>query len=385
MDSEHHLLKLPPLSLYIHIPWCIRKCPYCDFNSHAAMNELPEKEYVAALLADLDTDVYAVQQREIQTVFIGGGTPSLLSVQAYQALLEGLKARLVFSPDIEITLEANPGSFEAEKFSGYRTLGINRLSLGIQSFREQHLQKLGRVHDRNQALSAIKEAQMVGFDNINLDIMHGLPDQSLDQALADLETAFSFNPQHISWYQLTIEPNTEFYKRPPQLPHDEILWDIQEAGINALSQQGYQQYEISAYAQAGKEARHNINYWRFGDYLGIGAGAHGKITLLDNQSIVRTQKTRLPKDYLNMDNPSLSLKRNISQEEVGLECLMNGLRLNQGISIYDFESRTGVTVDQLKEPLEKAQALGLLEVDNRVYATEKGRQYLNNLLALFCD
>ena len=376
-------MTLPPLSLYIHVPWCIRKCPYCDFNSHKADANLPEAEYIDALLSDLDRDLIWVQGRDIQSIFFGGGTPSLLSATAYERLFVGLQQRLTFAADIEITLEANPGTFEAEKFSAYRQLGINRLSIGIQSFHPEHLQRLGRVHDRDQALRAIELAKRAGFDNFNLDLMHGLPNQTIDQALADLNQALSFNPNHLSWYQLTIEPNTEFYKRPPTLPEDDTLWDIQEAGLTLLQQNGYEHYEISAFSKPGKQARHNVNYWQFGDYLGIGAGAHGKITLANSGEIFRTQKTRLPKDYLNPDTLRATAVEPIIDQDIGLECLMNALRLKEGISIKDFEERTGLLLSAVAEPIKRAQKLGLLHIDNRIYASDKGQQYLNNLLSLF--
>ena len=366
-------------------PWCIRKCPYCDFNSHKADANLPEAEYIDALLSDLDRDLIWVQGRDIQSIFFGGGTPSLLSATAYERLFVGLQQRLTFAADIEITLEANPGTFEAEKFSAYRKLGINRLSIGIQSFHPEHLQALGRVHDRDQALRAIELAKLAGFDNFNLDLMHGLPNQTIDQALADLNQALSFNPNHLSWYQLTIEPNTEFYKRPPTLPEDDTLWDIQEAGQALLAKAGFQHYEISAYSQPNKTAKHNVNYWQFGDYLGIGAGAHGKITLQgpDKTNTFRTWKTRLPKDYLNPEKPFIAGNEIISPEDIGLECLMNALRLHQGIRVSDFEVRTGQTLASVSETTEKAIQLGLLEIDDCIRATERGQQYLNELLALF--
>ena len=310
-------LALPPLSLYIHVPWCIRKCPYCDFNSHAATPVLPEDEYIDALLADLTQDLDWVQNRPIQSIFIGGGTPSLLSVRAYEKLFRGLKQHLDFAADIEITLEANPGTFEAEKFSGYFALGINRLSIGIQSFNSTFLHKLGRVHDGEQALRAVQIAKDAGFTSFNLDLMHGLPGQTVDDALADLKQALAFAPPHLSWYQLTIEPNTEFYKRPPVLPIDDALWDIQEAGLELLAQHGYEHYEISAHAKAGFAAKHNINYWQFGDYLGIGAGAHGKITFPESGEIIRSQKTRMPSDYLDMNKLAKRRHDIIPASEIG--------------------------------------------------------------------
>ncbi len=377
------MLQLPPLSLYIHVPWCVRKCPYCDFNSHQAQGDLPEQEYIAALLADLEQDLVWVQERAIRSIFIGGGTPSLLSAAAYRELFAGLQQRLTFADDIEITLEANPGTFEAEKFAVYRALGINRLSIGIQSFNDDCLQVLGRIHDATQAQRAVAMAKQAGFDNFNLDLMHGLPGQTVAQALADLQQALAFSPTHLSWYQLTIEPNTEFYKRPPRLPQEDDLWDIQEAGLALLAGHGFEHYEISAHALPGRAAQHNLNYWTFGDYLGIGAGAHGKITLPQQQRIFRTQKTRLPKDYLNPAKKFLTAEQEIRRTDAGLECLMNGLRLQQGISVAAFEQRTGTTLSSVEQPLARARALGLLDVDEHIRATEKGRQYLNELLALF--
>ncbi|ASP38355.1 YggW family oxidoreductase [Bacterioplanes sanyensis] len=375
-------MSLPPLSLYIHVPWCIRKCPYCDFNSHAASAELPEQEYVQALLADLQQDLSWVQGRDIDTIFFGGGTPSLLSPTAYQELFRGLQQHLRFAADCEITLEANPGTFEADKFAAYRQLGINRLSMGIQSFQPQHLKRLGRVHDGDEARRAIDIAKGAGFDNFNVDLMHGLPQQTLAQAQDDLNIALSFEPPHLSWYQLTIEPNTEFYKRPPSLPEDDALWDIQEMGFETLAHAGFEHYEISAFCQPHKAARHNLNYWQFGDYLGIGAGAHGKITLASGE-IIRTQKTRLPRDYLNPDKAFLSAQQHIASGDVGLECLMNALRLRQGIAVKDFVARTRLTLDAVAAPLTQAQEKGLLHIDERIRATERGQQYLNELLALF--
>jgi oxygen-independent coproporphyrinogen-3 oxidase len=381
---------LPPLSLYIHVPWCVRKCPYCDFNSHESQGDIPEADYITALIEDLKQDLHWVQGREIQSIFFGGGTPSLLSAKAYDTLFDGLTRHLSFSDNIEITLEANPGTFEAEKFNGYRRAGINRLSMGIQSFDPEQLKKLGRIHDKEQALRAIDMARDAGFDNFNLDLMHGLPDQTPEQALLDLDTALAFHPPHLSWYQLTIEPNTDFYKRPPVLPEDDILWDIQEQGQARLAEAGLKQYEISAYARPGRQARHNINYWRFGDYLGIGAGAHGKITIAgpEGHRVLRSQKARLPKRYLDETRQFLSATDVIASDDIAFECMMNALRLHSGISITDFEQRTGVTLDSLSKPMQKAESLGLIEraqVNNQDYirASERGKQYLNELLSLF--
>ena len=371
-----------PLSLYIHTPWCVRKCPYCDFNSHTAPEGLPEDAYLAALLDDLEQDLTMAATRPIASVFIGGGTPSLLSSGFYQKLFRGISERIDIRADAEITLEANPGTAEAGRFEGYRAAGINRLSMGIQSFNPEHLQRLGRIHDCDQALKAIEMATAAGFENFNLDLMHGLPGQTLEQAMFDLNTALSFNPAHLSWYQLTIEPNTEFYKRPPELPQDETLWDIQEAGQALLATNGYRHYEISAFAKAGRESRHNLNYWRFGDYLGIGAGAHGKLTHADGV-IERRWKTRLPKDYLTASKPYLAGREVIESDQVGLECLMNALRLHDGISVELFQQRTGLDLQSVQGPLDKAIGMGLLEQGDQIKATERGRLYLNELLALF--
>lgn len=376
-------LCLPPLSLYIHVPWCVRKCPYCDFNSHKADAHLPEEEYINALLNDLKQDLGWVQGREIHSIFIGGGTPSLLSVNAYDNLFNGLKAVLTFSANIEITMEANPGTFEAEKFKGYRQLGINRLSIGVQSFQDHQLSHLGRIHSGKDAINAINMAKDAGFDNFNLDFMHGLPDQTLEHALADLQQGIDLKPTHISWYQLTIEPNTEFYKYPPTLPQDETLWAIQEAGQALLAEHGYKQYEISAYAQAGRQAKHNLNYWKFGDYLGIGAGAHGKITLLDEQKIIRTSKTRLPKDYLNPNKIHSSNITEIEPEDLDLEFFMNALRLYQGTSFDIYEQRTGLSIKNCKQKIQQAIAAGLLEDSNEIKTTHKGQLFLNELLEKF--
>lgn len=397
-------MSLPPLSLYIHVPWCVRKCPYCDFNSHefkakSAEESIPEAEYVQALLADLATDLPWVQGREIQTIFIGGGTPSILSVEAYQNLLAGLKDKVTFAQDIEITMEANPGTFEAEKFAGYRQLGINRLSIGVQSFANHQLKHLGRIHDGQQAITAIKMAKAAGFDNFNIDLMHGLPDQSEAQALADIQQAIDLGPTHLSWYQLTIEPNTEFFKRPPVLPQDETLWDIQEAGQALLAQHGFAQYEISAYALKNRQATHNLNYWQFGDYIGIGAGAHGKVTDLSQSPdsltaspVFRTWKTRAPKDYLycatiegqQKGKNFLAGKESIQNEDLGLEFLMNALRLQQGFDLNLFEQRTGYALDTISAGIKVAIDKGLLiQDDNQIKTSAKGSLFLNEILELF--
>ncbi len=376
---------LPPLALYIHIPWCVRKCPYCDFNSHTASPVLPEQEYVDALLADLDQDLHAVYGRELTSIFFGGGTPSLFSAEALGRLLKGVEQRIPFAADIEITLEANPGTFEQEKFVAYRKLGINRLSIGIQSFQQEKLEALGRIHNGDEAVRAAGMARQAGFDNFNLDLMHGLPDQSLDDALSDLRQAIALKPTHISWYQLTLEPNTVFWNQPPVLPEDDTLWDIQEAGQALLAEHGYAQYEVSAYAQAGRPARHNLNYWSFGDFIGIGAGAHGKLSHPDGR-IVRTWKTRLPKDYLNPTKSFQAGEKSLSNDEMPFEFLMNALRLTAGVESRLYPERTGLSLETLAEGRREAEQSGLLQVEpSRLAATERGQLFLNDLLQQFLN
>ncbi len=375
--------KLPPLALYVHIPWCIRKCPYCDFNSHAATPELPEQAYVAALLADLDLDLLHVHGRQLQSIFFGGGTPSLFSAHALQKLLEGIEQRIRFSPSIEITLEANPGTFEQEKFADYRALGINRLSIGIQSFQDTKLQALGRVHSAAEAIAAVQMARQAGFDNFNLDLMHGLPDQSAEEALSDLQTAIDLAPSHLSWYQLTMEPNTVFWSKPPLLPEDDVLWDIQEAGQALLAQQGFIQYEVSAYARNDAVAQHNVNYWSFGDFIGIGAGAHGKVSDPHGR-IQRTWKTRQPSDYLDSATPFLAGSSVLAAEDLPFEFLMNALRLTEGVQLKLFSQRTGLPVAALQAGLAQARQRGLLSHDpERLAASAQGQLFLNDLLQIF--
>jgi putative oxygen-independent coproporphyrinogen III oxidase len=380
---EQALAQLPPLALYIHIPWCVRKCPYCDFNSHAASPVLPEEDYVDALLADLDQDLPAVYGRPLSSIFFGGGTPSLFSAAALGRLLAGVEQRIVFAPDIEITLEANPGTFEQDKFVAYRKLGINRLSIGVQSFQPQKLEALGRIHTGDEALRAAEMARRAGFDNFNLDLMHGLPDQSLEEALDDVRQAIALAPTHLSWYQLTLEPNTVFWNQPPVLPEDDILWDIQEAGQALLAERGFTQYEVSAYAKPGKAARHNLNYWSFGDFIGIGAGAHGKLSLRDGR-IVRTWKTRLPKDYLNPAKSFKAGEKTLAVDELPFEFLMNALRLTEGVDAELFTQRTGLPLETLAAARREAEQKGLLQVEpTRLVATARGQLFLNDLLQYF--
>jgi oxygen-independent coproporphyrinogen-3 oxidase len=371
-----------PLSLYIHIPWCIRKCPYCDFNSHKSPEILPEDNYVHALLADLRTDLERFETREISSIFIGGGTPSLFSADAYHTLFQELKQLLSFAPDIEITLEANPGSVEQQRFTAYRQLGINRLSLGIQSFNPEHLKKLGRIHDEQQAHKAIESARNAGFDNLNLDIMHGLPNQSVAQGLQDLRTALSYQPEHFSWYQLTIEPNTVFYKEKPPLPSEDDAYHLEEQGLLLLKESGFTRYEISAFSQPNRQARHNLNYWQFGDYLGIGAGAHGKLTT--QQGVLRTRKHRQPKDYLDASKPFIAQVELVVEKELLFEFMLNTTRLEQAIPIELFNARTGLPSDKLLKKLKLAEQKQLIHMINDYWqVTDLGRRYTNDLQALF--
>lgn len=375
--------ELPPLALYIHIPWCVKKCPYCDFNSHAAGPTLPEQEYVDALLADLDQDLPQVHGRPLRSIFFGGGTPSLFSAAALGRLLAGVERRIPFAADIEITLEANPGTFEQAKFRDYRALGINRLSIGVQSFQAAKLEALGRIHDGDEAIRAADMARAAGFDNFNLDLMHGLPEQSIEDALGDLRIAIAQAPAHLSWYQLTLEPNTVFWSQPPSLPEDDILWDIQEAGQALLAEHGYAQYEVSAYARPGKAARHNLNYWSFGDFLGIGAGAHAKLS--SPQGVIRRSwKTRLPKDYLDPGKAFSAGERLLGPDELPFEFLMNVLRLTDGVASTLFTRRTGLPLTLLAAAREEAEQRGLLQRDPaRLVATREGQLFLNDLLQHF--
>lgn len=374
---------LPPLALYVHIPWCVRKCPYCDFNSHAAGPTLPETEYVDALLADLDQDLIHVHGRPLTSIFFGGGTPSLFSAEALGRLLDGVARRLAFAPDIEITLEANPGTFEQAKFVAYRGLGINRLSIGIQSFQDAKLKALGRIHGREEAIRAADRARAAGFDNFNLDLMHGLPEQSVADALGDLEQAIALAPTHLSWYQLTMEPNTVFWSQPPELPEDDTLWDIQEAGQARLAAAGYQQYETSAYAQPGRQARHNLNYWGFGDFLGIGAGAHAKLSAPDG-TLLRTWKTRLPKDYLDPAKAFQAGAKALAPADLPFDFMMNALRLVDGVPAAWYPQRTGQSLDSLAPALSAARQAGLLAEDaQRLRPTARGQLFLNDLLQSF--
>ena len=382
------MLKPPPLSLYIHVPWCVKKCPYCDFNSHRITGDIPENAYINALLHDIDHELDSVQGRPIHSIFIGGGTPSLLTANAYQKLFDGLQARVRFSDDIEITMEANPGTYEHDRFQAYLEGGVNRLSLGVQSFQDEKLAALGRIHCADEARQAI--ASITGFSNINIDLMHGLPGQSPEDALYDLKQAIDLKPAHISWYQLTIEPNTVFYSKTPLLPPDDTLWDIQEAGQALLASAGFQQYEISAFSQPGRRSKHNLNYWQFGDYIGIGAGAHGKLTHASTGQIYRNWKTRMPADYLAADNYISHAfeagRRVLTADELPIEFMMNALRLHEGVDVQLYSERTGRPLGDIARKLELARQKALLEPlasVNRLQPTPVGRLFLNDLLELF--
>ncbi|MGS5404120.1 radical SAM family heme chaperone HemW [Acinetobacter junii] len=374
-----------PLSLYIHMPWCVRKCPYCDFNSHAVpdgqLSMDLEQQYLTALVADFETQVEMAQGRLIHSVFIGGGTPSLISAQGYQWLFDQLKARLSFSDDCEITLEANPGTVEHDPFADYLSVGINRLSIGVQSFDTEHLQRLGRIHSAHNAMDAIQQARQAGFERVNVDLMHGLPSQTVEQALTDLKLAVERGATHISWYQLTIEPNTVFFRTQPALPQDEILEQIQELGEAYLIANGFINYEVSAWRKE-KPSAHNLNYWQFGDYLAIGAGAHGKVTRPDG--VYRFQKTRLPKDYLaKVPAEHLQMKR-IEADELPFEFMMNVLRLNEGVAAELYQQRTGLDLNHLQSPLSKLRQKKLLLDDtSKIACTEQGHIFLNSVLESF--
>ncbi len=373
----------PPLSLYVHIPWCVRKCPYCDFNSHELHDEIPEQAYVDALIADLEQDLPRVWGRTVETVFIGGGTPSLFSPAAISRLLSELRARVPLRPAAEITLEANPGTVDQEHFRGFREAGINRLSIGIQSFDRSLLQQIGRIHDEREALGAVRAAQQAGFDNINLDLMFGLPEQTLDQALEDLHIALDLGPAHLSWYELTIEPNTWFHRHPPEPQPDEMLWAMQEQGRNSLEAGGYNRYEVSAYSRDKHRCRHNLNYWQFGDYLGIGAGAHAKITDAGQQTVTRIAKTRHPRAYLDQaaGERRIASENRLGADDVMLEYALNALRLDRGFTAADFSEATGLPFSATAKPLNAALEQGLLENYNgTIVTTTKGQRYLNEVL-----
>ncbi len=376
-----------PLSLYLHFPWCVRKCPYCDFNSHAVRGDIEEERYVDALIRDLDYELAVAPPTSrvspLVSIFAGGGTPSLFSGRAIGRVLEAVAARLPFAPEIEITLEANPGTADAGNFREYRAAGVNRLSIGVQSLDEAQLKRLGRIHGREEAIAAYRTARAAGFDNINLDLMFALPQQTPEQALDDLRAACALAPEHLSYYQLTLEPNTEFAARPPPLPDDETAWTMQLGGQALLADHGYAQYEVSAYAQAGRQCRHNRNYWEFGDYLGIGAGAHGKRS--GAGGIIRRARHKHPRTYLEAAGAAaIQEEKKVAEAELPFEFVMNTLRLNQGFELAQFERRTGLAAGVLDPALNQARQKGLIEEgEGRVRASAFGRAHLNALLREF--
>lgn len=378
--------RLPPLALYIHFPWCVQKCPYCDFNSHQLNATLEEDQYIDALILDLEQELPRIWGRTIQTIFMGGGTPSLFSPESLDRLISAIRARLMLSADAEITMEANPGTIEAERFYEYFDIGINRLSIGVQSFHDDQLAALGRIHDRKQAIKAIETAHAAGFSNFNLDLMFSLPGQNRKSALEDVQTAIDLEPAHISYYQLTLEPNTLFYKFPPTLPDDDTAWDIQDAAQSILASAGYTQYEVSAYAKNNQRSRHNLNYWTFGDYLGIGAGAHDKISDAQQQSITRQWKQKHPERYLDTitTDARIAGSRILDTKETVFEFMMNVLRLSEGIETELFSRHTGLPLILAEPGLKKAQKQQWLNWDNHnITPTRHGQQFLNDVLEVF--
>ena len=383
------MLTTPPRSLYVHLPWCVRKCPYCDFNSHAGKGALPFDAYVDALVADLDADLPLAWGRVVHSVFFGGGTPSLFPPEAIDRFLQQASARLRFAPDIEITLETNPGTVEHGPFPGYRAAGVNRLSFGVQSFDDGCLQRLGRIHSRFDAERAVKAAQDAGLDNLNIDLMYALPDQDLAMAEHDVARAVALQPTHLSHYQLTLEPNTVFAaRRPDGIPDEDTSWDMQEACQARLAGAGFAQYEISAYARPGRQCAHNLNYWRFGDYLGIGAGAHGKLTLGADQQVLRRWKVKHPTEYLAKAGTAAAVGGDevLTPQRLPFDFMLNALRLNEGVPAALFEARTGLPLAAIADRLADARARGWLEPDPAwLRPTELGRRFANDVIGLFLD
>ncbi|QND78767.1 radical SAM family heme chaperone HemW [Pseudoxanthomonas mexicana] len=379
----------PPLALYVHLPWCVRKCPYCDFNSHQGKDGLPFDAYVDALLRDLDHDLPLVWGRTVHSVFFGGGTPSLFPPETIDRFLQGASSRLRFAPGLEVTLETNPGTAEHGRFEHYRAAGVNRISFGIQSFDDASLQKLGRIHDSREAEHAVKLAQDAGFDNLNLDLMYALPGQTLAMAEHDLQRAFALQPAHVSHYQLTLEPNTVFFARPPQgIPDDDLAWDMQEHCQALLADAGYRHYEVSAYARAGRRCAHNLNYWRYGDYIGIGAGAHGKITVGATQQVLRRWKVKHPTAYLAAAGTpdAIGGDDDITPERRPFEFMLNALRLQDGFALADFTATTGLPAKHIATPLEQARQRGWLALSGtNVMLTALGRRFTNDVIELFLD
>lgn len=381
---------LPPLSLYIHFPWCVEKCPYCDFNSHELKTSTPPDEYIDCILLDLENELPNIWGRSITSIFMGGGTPSLFSAENIERLMQGLRSRLNISPNIEVTLEANPGTIDQSQFIGFRQAGINRLSMGIQSFNDTMLTKLGRIHNSIQAINAIEAAHKADFNSFNIDLMFGLPEQSIEQMLQDLQTAIDFQPPHLSHYQLTIEPNTLFASKLPPLPQDDALWDMTQQAHKLLAANQYSQYEVSAFSKIATnnkiQCQHNLNYWQFGDYLGIGAGAHGKLTNAPEQKIIRRWKVKQPKDYLNnaTNEKRIAGQKILTRDDAAFEFMMNALRLNNGFETEIFQQHVGLPISIVEKALKEAEEKNWISWNlKRIKPTNTGRQYLNNLLELF--
>lgn len=375
-------MSLPPLSLYVHLPWCVRKCPYCDFNSHAAPEQIPQRDYIDALLEDFALDLPAAADRSLMSIFFGGGTPSLFSPEEIGRLIEGVRQRMPCAADMEVTLEANPGTIEHGRFRGYREAGVNRVSLGVQSFNDAHLKALGRIHGSGDIRRAVDELRQAGLDNFNLDLMYGLPQQTREQALADIAAAIALEPAHLSHYQLTLEPGTAFYHRPPPLPDHDATWEMQLECQALLAQHDYAQYEVSAYARPGRRCRHNLNYWQFGDYFGIGAGSHGKLT---GTAIERTTRARQPRDYLSRTPAErITERRTVVAAELSFEFMLNALRLREGFATRLFEERTGQSITAIGPELHTAQVRGLIAVREETWEpTDLGFRFLNDLQELF--
>jgi putative oxygen-independent coproporphyrinogen III oxidase len=381
---------LPPLALYVHMPWCVRKCPYCDFNSHVAPEQVPQQQYVDALLEDLAIDAQAAQGRALGSVFFGGGTPSLFAPEQIGRFLEAARSLVAFADDVEVTLEANPGTVEHGRFSGYRDAGINRVSLGAQTFDADHLRTLGRIHGAGDIARAVDEVRSAGIDNFNLDLMYGLPAQTLQQALADLDAALALGPAHLSHYQLTLEPGTVFYHRPPPLPDSDAIWQMQLDCQERLAACGYEHYEVSAYARAGRRSRHNLNYWQFGDYIGVGAGAHGKLTWLANEqrrsAIVRSARLKQPREFLRRAAADrISDRFEVATADLPFEYMLNVLRLTDAFAEADFEARTGLAFAAIRPDIQEAERKRLVREAGvgRWRVTELGQRFLNDLQALF--
>ena len=371
------------IGIYIHIPYCIKKCPYCDFNSHELPDTLPEDQYIDALIQDLKSHAIDVQNRKVCSIFIGGGTPSLFAAKSIQRLLDAVANQLTLEDDIEITIEANPGTIDEKNFSGFREAGVNRISIGVQSFANTQLMSLGRIHNAQTAINSVHAAKRAGFENFNIDLMYALPQQDLASAIHDVERAVELNPTHISYYQLTIEPNTHFYRQPPHLPDTQASWEIQQSGMELLAKHGYQQYEISAYAKVGQRCKHNQNYWRFGDYLGIGAGAHQKLSFEIPNKIMRCEKPKHPQQYMRhiTDEKPLAQAHTLNEEDIIFEFMLNALRLKHGFTKQQFETYTGLPMERILQPLETHIEEGLLIKDNnQIYCSIRGYEFLDDVL-----